>query len=90
VKREELEHVLRAAAAITTDTSFVVIGSQAVLLTHPQARDKDADWVRALLHHRLIEFTQLKTRLRALDAPLSLIDKYLAWANRRAQEANPP
>lgn len=37
MKREELEHVLRASAAITRDTSFVVIGSQAVLLSYPNA-----------------------------------------------------
>ena len=37
MKREELEHVLRASAAITLDNSFVVIGSQAVLLDFPDA-----------------------------------------------------
>jgi hypothetical protein len=37
MKREELEHVLRAAATITQEHSFVVIGSQAVLLSHPGA-----------------------------------------------------
>lgn len=37
MKRDELEHVLRASAAITRDNSFVVIGSQAVLLPHPDA-----------------------------------------------------
>jgi hypothetical protein len=35
--REELEHVIRAAAAITNEKSFVVIGSQAVLLPYPNA-----------------------------------------------------
>lgn len=37
MRREEVEHVLRASAAITTDRSFVVIGSQAVLLPYPDA-----------------------------------------------------
>lgn len=37
MKWEQLTHVLRASAAITQDTSFVVIGSQAVLLSHPNA-----------------------------------------------------
>ena len=37
MKRVELEHVLRASAAITLDTSFVVIGSQSVLLDFPEA-----------------------------------------------------
>ena len=35
--REQLEHVIRAAAAITNERSFVVIGSQAVLLPYPDA-----------------------------------------------------
>ena len=35
--REQLEHVIRAAAAITRENSFVVIGSQAVLLPYPNA-----------------------------------------------------
>ena len=35
--REEVEHVIRAAAAITNERSFVVIGSQAVLLPYPDA-----------------------------------------------------
>lgn len=37
MKREELEHVLRAAAAIAQENSFVVVGSQAVLLPFPNA-----------------------------------------------------
>ena len=35
--REQLEHVLRAAAAIANELSFVVVGSQAVLLPFPNA-----------------------------------------------------
>lgn len=37
MNREQLEHVLPAAADITQETSFVVVGSQAVLLRHPDA-----------------------------------------------------
>ena len=39
MKREELAHVLRASAAISNETSFVLVGSQAVLLLleHPPA-----------------------------------------------------
>jgi hypothetical protein len=37
MKRTELEHVLRAAAAISQEQSFVVVGSQAVLLPFPDA-----------------------------------------------------
>jgi hypothetical protein len=35
--REQLEHVLRAAAAIAQENSLVVVGSQAVLLPFPNA-----------------------------------------------------
>lgn len=38
--REQLEHVLRAAASITQEHSFVVIGSQAVLLPYPNAPEE--------------------------------------------------
>lgn len=36
VNREQLEHVVRAAKAITLEEEFVVIGSQALLATMPQ------------------------------------------------------
>jgi hypothetical protein len=35
MKRSELEHVLRAASAITLQREFIVIGSQAILGEHP-------------------------------------------------------
>jgi hypothetical protein len=176
MKREELEHVLRASAAIAQENSFVVIGSQAVLLPYPNApadlvlsneldlypamhperaeliegaigvlsmfhdtfgyyadgvgpetatlpddwmnfvklyyigeitavspdlhdiavskcaagRDKDADWVRALLRHRMIEPDRLLERVRALNADRYPVDRYVAWAQRRIQEAQQP
>ena len=37
MKRHEVEHVLRAAAAITDETEFVLVGSQAVLGQWPDA-----------------------------------------------------
>ena len=37
MKRTQLEHILRAASAITEDTEFIVIGSQSVLGQHPDA-----------------------------------------------------
>jgi hypothetical protein len=137
MKRDELEHVLRASAAITRDNSFVVIGSQAVLLPHPDApaellpdtatmpddwmtfaklyylgdnqeitvvcpdlhdiavskcvagRDKDAQWVAALLRHQLIELPRLLGRLKALATKGVQTDRLVAWAQRRAQEAQP-
>jgi hypothetical protein len=173
VKREQLEHVLRACAAIVNENSFVVVGSQAVLLPHPNApselllsneidlypavrpeladlidgaigplsmfhdtygyyadgvgpqtarmpadwmdfaklhyigditvicpdlhdlavakcvagRDKDADWVRGLLRHRLIGLPRLEERLHCLAASGVDAEPLLAWARRRAAEA---
>lgn len=37
MKRSEVEHVLRAAAAIVQEQAFVVVGSQAILLPFPDA-----------------------------------------------------
>ena len=37
MNREQVEHVLRASAVIANETSFVVIGSQAVLFPFPDA-----------------------------------------------------
>lgn len=39
MKRADLEHVLRAAAALTDEREFVVIGSQAILGARPDAPD---------------------------------------------------
>jgi hypothetical protein len=40
VKRNELEHVLRAAGAITGVSSWVIVGSQAILGSRPDAPDE--------------------------------------------------
>ena len=37
MKRHELEHILRASAAILGETEFIVIGSQSILGAHPEA-----------------------------------------------------
>ena len=55
--REQLEHVLRAAAAISNELSFVVVGSQAVLLSFPNApaellRSREVDLYPALRPER--------------------------------------
>jgi hypothetical protein len=39
MKRPELEHVIRAASAISLHDEFVIIGSQALLGEHPDAPD---------------------------------------------------
>lgn len=40
MRRPQLEHIIRAATAITGATEFVVVGSQAVLGQFPQAPDE--------------------------------------------------
>lgn len=83
--REQLEHVLRAAAAIALEKSFVVVGSQAVLLAFPNAPaelllSNEVDLYPALHPERaeLIERSKLQ------------VDKLVAWAGRRAFEATQP
>jgi hypothetical protein len=171
MKRSEAEHVLRAAAAIAQETSFVVVGSQAVLFAFPHApqellvsreldlypalhpeksdlidgaigamssfdetfgyhadgvgpetavlppdwesrqqlyyvgdvtvicpeihdlavskcaagRDKDADFVRALLKHGMVNLETLLTRIAQL--PQATAPTISDWARRRAHEA---
>ena len=38
--RTELEHIIRAVAAITNENELIVIGSQAILGQYPNAPDK--------------------------------------------------
>lgn len=173
MKRSEVEHVLRVAAAIAQENSFVVVGSQAILMAFPHApnelrvsreldlypalhpekadlidgaigamssfdetfgyhadgvgpetavmpgdwrtreqlyyvgdvtvicpevhdlavskcvagRDKDADFVGALLKHRMIELPTLLERIAKLDAVKYPVPHITQWAQRRAQEA---
>lgn len=35
MRRSQLEHILRAAAAITDEKTFVIVGSQAILVQFP-------------------------------------------------------
>lgn len=173
MKREQVEHVLRAAAAIAQEYSFVVVGSQAILLAFPHApaellvsmeldlypalhpekadlidgaigalssfdetfgyhadgvgpetavmpadwgtrsqlfyvgdvtvicpeihdlavskcvagREKDADFIRALLRHQMIGLDMLHQRIALLDATRYAVDRLAQWVDRRAQEA---
>jgi hypothetical protein len=169
----EIEHVLRASAEITKEKSFVLVGSQAILLItgnvppellvsteldlypalHPEkadlidgaigalsmfhdthgfhadgvspetavmppdwhdrqtlhyfgeitaicpelhdlavskcvaGRDKDAHYVRTRLAHRMIDLPTLLERIRLLDAKRYPVQHIVAWAERRALEA---
>lgn len=173
MKRSEVEHVLRAAAAITQEQSFVVIGSQAILFQFPHApaelvasreldlypalspakadlidgaigamssfdetfgyhadgvgpetavmpsdwesrsqlfyvgdvtaicpevhdlavskcvagRPKDADFVRALFRHRMIDLDVLLHRIGQLDSAKLPVAALAEWVRRRSEEA---
>lgn len=175
MKRAELEHVLRAAAAIAQENSFVVVGSQAILMAFPHApeellvsreidlypalhpekadliddaigamssfdqtfgyhadgvgpetavmpddwhtreklyyvgdvtvicpeihdlavskcvagRDKDADFVRALFRHGMIELPVMAGRIAQLDPVRYPLQHITQWTQRRAEEAKP-
>jgi hypothetical protein len=174
MKRSELEHVLRAAAAIAQENSFVVVGSQAILMAFPHApaellasreidlypalhpekadlidaaigamssfdqtfgyhadgvgpetavmpsdwhareqlhyvgdvtvicpevhdlavskcvagRDKDADFIRVLFKHQMIELSIMLERIAKLDAIKHPVPHITQWTQRRAQEAS--
>jgi hypothetical protein len=38
MRRQDLDHVVAAAAQIVGETEFVVVGSQSILGSHPDAR----------------------------------------------------
>jgi hypothetical protein len=173
MKRSQVEHVLRAAAAITLEQSFVVVGSQAILFQFPHApaelvasreldlypalspakadlidgaigamssfdetfgyyadgvgpetavmpsdwesrshlfyvgdvtaicpeihdlavskcvagRAKDADFVRSLFRHQMIDLDVLLKRISLLDDAKLPVPTFVDWARRRAAEA---
>lgn len=67
MRRPELEHVLRAAAAVTEDEEFVVIGSQAILGQFPDAPE-------ALLASREADIYPRNRPERAIEIEGSLGD----------------
>ncbi len=58
MKRNEIEHLIRAAGAITESDEIIVIGSQSILGTYPQAPD-------ALLRSREADLIPIKYPERA-------------------------
>jgi len=64
VKRSELEHLIRAAAAITDQYEIVVVGSQSILGAFPDAPDS------LLLSEQFVSIPEaVRVRLRRwLDA----------------------
>ena len=90
MKRVELEHVLRASAAIIGELTAVCPALHDIAVSKCVAgRDKDADWVRALRRHKMIGIERLVERLGQLDPAKNSPARLIAWAQRRAQEASP-
>jgi hypothetical protein len=50
-------------------------------------RDKDADFVRALIKHRMIELPVMLQRISMLDRAKYPVQHITQWVQRRAQEA---
>src|SRR5919106_3177251 len=60
MRREDLDHVIAAAAQIVGESEFVVVGSQAILAAHPDApatllRSQEADIYPRQAPERAIE-----------------------------------
>lgn len=81
--REQLEHVIRAAAEITGDAEIVVIGSTSILGQYPSAplellgsivasREKDRAFNRAAIRHGFVQRDVLLDRLGAMDVDPAL------------------
>lgn len=54
------------------------------------ARDKDADFIRGLLRHQMVDLETLLQRIATLDPARFPVDAILAWTRRRALEAANP
>ena len=84
MKRSQVEHVLRAAAAITQETSFFVIGSQAVLFHFPHAPED-------LTHSRELDlypaFSPEKADLIAAGYPMDSPPRQRGSGNRAMKYA---
>ena len=99
MQRIELAHVLRASSAIANETSFILIGSQAILLlldeppadllrsTEIDLYPSNGDDVRVLLQHKLVKLDTLVARIGLLDAAKNNLTHITQWTQRRALEA---
>ncbi|UUZ62337.1 hypothetical protein LP414_11230 [Polaromonas sp. P1(28)-13] len=83
MKRADVEHVLRAAAAIAQENSLHDLAVSKCVA----GRDKDADFVRALFKHQMIELAIMTERIAQLDAAKHPVQHITQWTQRRAQEA---
>jgi len=66
MKRDELEHVLRAAGAITGVSTWVIVGSQAILGALP-----DAPGDLLVSHHGIVRPDEVRQRLEELQPEIA-------------------
>ena len=93
MNREQVEHVLRASAVMANEMSFVVIGicphiPDLAVSKRVAVRDKVVDFVRVLLKERRVDAATVEQRIRLLDPTTYPVAALIAWARRRAAEAN--
>jgi hypothetical protein len=83
--REQLEHLIRAAAVIAADDAIVVIGSQAI---HPEQAEL-IDGSEAA-RHRLADPDTLLRRLSTVDASAAVQDAARRAIERAFRKAGRP
>jgi len=86
MKRAELEHIIRAAAGLTNEREFVVVGAAALLGSVPEpgaelAQTLEADIYppRALVRAQLIEPERLLDRIATLPVSAERREQLAAW-----------
>lgn len=92
MRREQLEHVLRAASQIADDPTVLVIGSQAILGAIPEelphdcvvsklvaGREKDFVFAAALIASGLVEPALIAERIETLDVSSGLRQRLRNW-----------
>jgi uncharacterized protein (DUF305 family) len=88
MQRSELEHVLRAAGAISDVREWIIVDSQAMIVESPNTggvhcicphpsdlavsklvawREKDRDFVQALIRHHITSVSEIEERLEEMD-----------------------
>ena len=82
MRRDQLEHIIRAAADVTKQKDLIIIGSQAILGQYPNApesleRDKDLRYTGDLWRYGMLDPDTLRQRLR--NTELKPTDKPRAW-----------
>ena len=76
MNREELAHVIRAAADIVDDGEILVVSKLVA------GREKDFEFTRALIRAGVIDVDLLADRARSLQTPGAVVERVITWARR--------